>query len=272
MKNNETKLTKKDIRAASWRYIFFHHSAQNYERMMGLAFGHVVAKPLRIIYEDDEEYRQSLVRHVQYFNSNPNLGALVPGIVLALEEGRSVGKDISVDLIINTKTAIMGPLAGIGDPLIGSVYNSIIASIAIGLAMDTGTLMGPLFYLIFSTGVLVMIKHICFFQGYKLGTKAIQYLTGAWTTIITTALSIVGVITIGGITSTTVKVPVSLQFVNGESTLVVQEILDKIMPGLLPLGVTILIWYLYTKKGWSTIKALLLIILISFVSVLLGIF
>ncbi len=177
MKNNETMndriLSKQDISKAAWRYIFWHQCAQNYERMQGLAFGHVLADPLAKLYPDKKEYTEALVRHVQYYNSNPNLGALVPGITLALEEGRAMHEPIDVDLIVNTKTALMGPLAGIGDPLIGSVYISIVASICIGLSQDSGSLIGPLLYLVLSTGVLVAIKYFCFVKGYELGMQAV---------------------------------------------------------------------------------------------------
>ena len=267
----DSVLTKQDIRAAAWRYIFWHQCGQNYERMQGLAFGHVLAKPLQKLYPDLTAYSEAIVRHVQYYNSNPNLGALVPGITLALEEGRAKQDPIDVDLIVNTKTALMGPLAGIGDPLVSSVYCSIVASLCIGFSMSSGSLLGPMLYLILSTGVLVAIKYFCFIKGYQFGMKAVKYLSAELTNMVTLALSVVGTITIGGITSSIVKMPIAYQYVSGESTIVAQEMLDKIMPGLLPFLMTLLIWYLYTKRNWSTIKALLLVCAISFVLVYFGI-
>lgn len=264
-------LTNKEVSSAAWRYIFWHQCGQNYERMQGLAFGHVLAKPLRKIYKNDDDYRESLVRHVQYYNSNPNLGALVPAITLALEEGRVMGDPIDTELIVNTKTALMGPLAGIGDPLVSSVYVSIIASLCIGLSLETGSLMGPILYLILCTGSLVGIKYFCFMKGYKFGVKAVKFLSADLANIVTLALSIVGTITIGGIASSIIKMPLKFVFTSGESSIVAQEMLDKIMPGILPFLMTVLVWYLYSKKGWSTTKALLLVCGISFVTVLLGI-
>lgn len=270
-KNNELTLNRKDVQHSAWLYVFFHHSAQNYERMMGLAFAHALAKPLRKLYTDDNDYKAALKRHMQYFNSEPTLGAIIPGIVLALEEGKAKGKDVSDELIISTKTAMMGPLAGIGDSLIGSVYQTIIASIAISLSIESGSFLGPIFYLIFSAAAMVGLKYLLFMKGYDLSLNSLKLLSSDITKMLTTVLNIVGLITVGGITANTVKINVQWQYTSGELVVSIQEILDKIMPGVLPLLLTIGVWYLYSKKNWSTTKALFLVIACSFVLVLLGI-
>lgn len=94
MKNKEQQtnglLTKKDIDKAAWSYIFFAQATQNFERMMGLAFCHVMEPILKKIYKDNpEEYKKSLERHMQYYNTEPQLGALIPGITIAMEEAES---------------------------------------------------------------------------------------------------------------------------------------------------------------------------------------
>lgn len=269
---DDSVLTDADVRKAAWRYIFWHQCGQNYERMQGLAFGHVLAKPLAKLYKNNKkEYIDSLVRHVQYYNSNPNIGALVPGITLALEEARAKGEPVTTDLIVNTKNSLMGPLAGIGDPLISSVYCSIVASLCISLSVATGSLFGPALYLLLSTGVLVGIKYFCFVTGYKMGIRVVKLLTAELTNTVTLALSVVGVITIGGITSSIVKMPIAFEYVTGETAIVVQDMLDTIMPGILPFAMTILVWFLYAKRNWSTVKALLLVCVISFLFVITGI-
>lgn len=270
-KNNHTVISKKDVSKAAWTYVFFHHSGQNYERMMGMAFAHTLQEPLRKLYTDDEDYKEALQRHMQYFNSEPTLGAVIPGVVLALEEGKANGDEVSEELIVSTKTALMGPLAGIGDSLIGSVYGTIVASIAIGLSLESGSLIGPVLYMILSAGVLVAIKYGLFVKGYKLGLNSIKYLTSELTSTLTMALSIVGLITVGGITANTVNVPIKWEYVSGELVISIQEILDSIMPGIIPLLLTIGIWYLYSKKNWSTVKTLVVLLVAVFVLVFIGI-
>ena len=135
MKNKEQQtnglLTKKDIDKAAWSYIFFAQATQNFERMMGLAFCHVMEPILKKIYKDNpEEYKKSLERHMQYYNTEPQLGALIPGITIAMEEARAKGEDVSEELIVNTKNALMGPFAGIGDSMLIGTYSPILLSIA----------------------------------------------------------------------------------------------------------------------------------------------
>ena len=62
------------------------------------------------------------------------------------------------------------------------------------------------------------------------------------------------------------------KFVSGEMTLSLQEqIFDKIMPGVLPLLVTLAVWYLMDKKKWSATKIVLGIVVFAAVMVVLGI-
>lgn len=71
------KLDRKDVKNAAWTWMFFHHCAQNFERMQGLAFCHTMSKPLEKLYGDDpEELKAALTRHMQFFNTEPQLGAL----------------------------------------------------------------------------------------------------------------------------------------------------------------------------------------------------
>lgn len=264
-------LTKQDVRHSAFLYMMFHHCAQNYERMMGLAFCHCLQKPLKKLYPDQEEYTKALQRHMQYFNTEPTVGSIIPGITLGLEEGRAMGEAVDEEMIVSTKNALMGPFAGIGDSMIGSVYQTIIASIAIGLSAESGSLIGPVLLLLLYSFVCVGLKLGLFQMGYRMGTNALQLLTGKVTEIATVALSIVGLVTVGGVAANTVNVPLALTFTSGELTVEVGTIINNIMPGLLPLCLCLGIWQLYTKKHWSTVRALVVCIAAVYVCVLLGI-
>ncbi|MEA4875887.1 PTS system mannose/fructose/sorbose family transporter subunit IID [Anaerorhabdus sp.] len=264
------KITKKDVQKAAWTNVFFHHCAQNYERMMGLAFCHILSKPLKQLYPNKEDYIKALERHMNFYNTEPTLGSIIPGVILGLEEGMSNGEDVTEEMILGTKTALMGPFAGIGDSLIGATYASIVASIAIGLSSN-GSLLGVFFFLIFHAAVPVFMKYGLFMKGYELGLNALNLITPKITEIVTTTLGVVGLITVGGITATTVKVPIAFEYVSGDLVINIQSILDQIMPGLLPLCLTIGLWWLYQRKGWSAIKALLVLLVIVIILVYLGV-
>ena len=89
---------------------------------------------------------------------------------------------------------------------------------------------------------------------------------------ITTGLTMMGLIVIGGVASTTVKAKVILSYVNGDMTVALQEaIFDKILPNVLPLLLTLAVWWLMDKKKWSPTKIVLTIVVFAAVMVLLGI-
>ena len=89
---------------------------------------------------------------------------------------------------------------------------------------------------------------------------------------ITTGLTMMGLMVIGGVAAATVKANIIYQFVSGEMSISIQEtVFDKIMPGILPLILTLLSWYFLDKKKWSAAKLIAAIVLFAAVMVLLGI-
>lgn len=274
-KNENSLLTKKDIDKAAWSYIFFAQATQNFERMMGLAFCHVMEPILKKLYKNNpDEYKRALQRHMQFYNTEPQLGALIPGITIAMEEARAKGEDVSEELIVNTKNALMGPFAGIGDSMLIGTYSPILLSIAMSMCINDGNPVGTLFFCAVWLTTIVGLQWYLFHKGYDMGIGAANlfFTNKALADKITTGLTMMGLVVIGGVAATTVKAKVIYQFVSGDMTLGIQEqIFDKIMPGVLPLLVTLAVWYLMDKKKWSATKIILAIVVFSAVMVFLGI-
>lgn len=277
MKNKNTNglLTKKDIDKAAWSYIFFAQATQNFERMMGLAFCHVLEPVLKKLYKDrPDEYQKALQRHMQYYNTEPQLGALIPGITIAMEEARAKGEDVSEELIVNTKNALMGPFAGIGDSMIVGTYSPILLSIAMSMCIDDGNPVGPLFFCVVWLVTIVGLQWYLFHKGYDMGIGAANlfFTNKSLADKITTGLTMMGLVVIGGVASTTVSANVIYEFVSGDMAIGIQsQIFDKIMPGVLPLVLTLAVWWLMDKKKWSAAKIILAIVGFSAVMVALGI-
>lgn len=267
----KVSVPRSEVRKAAVKWIFFSHCAQNFERMMGLAFCHTISPILKRLYKG-EDYIKALERHMQFFNTEPHLGSMIPGVTVALEEAMANGEEMNEQTIISTKNALMGPFAGIGDSLIIGTFNPIILSIALGLAVD-GSIVGPLFYIILWLGTMLPFRYSLFMKGYDLGGNAAKSLLGnkALTEKITMGLTIVGLIVIGGVASTTVQAPLSYIYTNGSMSIEVQGLLDKIMPNLVPLLVTIAAWLLVVKKKMSGTKVMLIIVAFAAVMVALGI-
>ena len=268
-----SKLTKKDVSKAAWYWTFFHHCTQNYERMMGLAFCATLAKPLKKLYGNDKKgLSEALTRNMAFFNTEPQLGSLIPGMTLALEEAKANGEPVDPEVITSTKSALMGPFAGIGDSILVGTYNPILLSIGIGLSAG-GSPIGAIFFFLTWTISVVALKYFGFIKGYSMGMDAVtSLLHSGLKDKIVTALNIIGLIVIGGVASTTVAAPIKLAFVAGEMNVEIQaSILDKILPGLVPMLLTLLCYWLIDKKGWSANKIILLILAIAAVCVPLGI-
>lgn len=268
-----SKLTKKDVSKAAWYWTFFHHCTQNYERMMGLAFCATLAKPLKKLYGSDKKgLSEALTRNMAFFNTEPQLGSLIPGMTLALEEAKANGEPVDPEVITSTKSALMGPFAGIGDSILVGTYNPILLSIGIGLSAG-GSPIGAIFFFLTWTISVVALKYFGFIKGYSMGMDAVtNLLHSGLKDKIVTALNIIGLIVIGGVASTTVAAPIKLAFVAGEMNVEIQaSILDKILPGLVPMLLTLLCYWLIDKKGWSANKIILLILAIAAVCVPLGI-
>lgn len=278
MKNKQNEnalLNRKDIDKAAWSYIFFAQATQNFERMMGLAFCHVLEPILKKLYKDKpDEYKKSLQRHMQFYNTEPQLGALIPGITIAMEEARAKGEDVSEELIVNTKNALMGPFAGIGDSMLIGTYSPILLSIAMSMCINDGNPVGPLFFCVVWLTTIVGLQWFLFHKGYDMGIGAANmfFTNKSLADKITTGLTMMGLIVIGGVAATTVKMGVIFKYVNGDMALSLQEqIFDKIMPGVLPLLLTLAVWYLMDKKKWSATKIVLGIVVFAAVMVFLGI-
>lgn len=218
---------------------------------MGLAFCHVMEPILKKIYKDNpEEYKKSLERHMQYYNTEPQLGALIPGITIAMEEARAKGEDVSEELIVNTKNALMGPFAGIGDSMLIGTYSPILLSIAMSLCINDGNPLGPILFCVVWLTTMVGLQWWLFHKGYSMGIGAANLFFNNKTLAdrITTGLTMMGLIVIGGVASTTVKAKVILSYVNGDMTVALQEAILIRSSNVLPLLLTLAVWWLMDKK------------------------
>ena len=243
--------------------------------MMGLAFCHVMVPVLEKLYKDNpEELKAAYKRHMQFYNTEPQLGALIPGITIAMEEARAAGEDVSEELIVSTKNALMGPFAGIGDSLLIGTYSPILLSIAMSMCINDGNPIGPIFFCVVWLTTIVGLQYFLFHKGYDAGIGAADtfFKNRELTNKLTTGLTIMGLIVIGGVAATTVKATVIYEFVSGDMAIALQsKIFDAIMPAVIPLVITLATWFLMDKKKWSANKVILAIVAFAAIMVVLGI-
>lgn len=244
----DRKLTKKDISKSWWLWWLSCEVSHSFERMEGVAFCISMTPILKKLYKKKEDLSAALKRHLQFFNTQGIWGAIVPGITVALEEKKALGNDIPEDSIVGIKTGLMGPFAGIGDTIDWGTWLPIILSFFIPLAKQGNWIAGVGPWFIFAA-ITVLEGHAIFNLGYKTGESSVNTILkeGKIQTLIIGA-SILGLFMMGGLAATYVKVATPLVINTGIKKIAVQgDILDKILPGILPL-LSVTGVYMYLEK------------------------
>ena len=260
------QITKKDLRKTAARYNFMACNIFNYESQMGPAVAWAMAPVLRKIYKKDDEYKEELNNHFNYYNSTTVMSSVILGATLAIEEKDGIAAKETVQSL---KTSLMGPFAGVGDTLVWVLWPTIMGSIS-GYMAQQGNPLGAIIWFICNIAFW-FVKSKFFEIGYKSGTKMITEL-GQKLSAFTEAASIMGLSVVGALIATSVKVQTALNFKVGEVSLALQnDILDQIMPALLPVLLTAVVYNLLGNKKWTPTKLILLIIVISLVCSFFGI-
>ncbi len=263
-------LTKHDVFSSYWRWLFFSHSSYNWERLQGLGFAHSMAPIIRKLYKTQEEVSLALKRHLIFFNTEPDFGGIIHGTIIAMEEDRAAGADISDEDINKVKTILMGPLAGIGDSIIQGIIVPVFLIISIGIAtggkMDTseGNILGPIFYLVTFAAFLWSFTWWIYYLGYRRGQPAaLEILSSKQLNQVIEGVPVAGNFLMGLLAANYVKLSTPIVFSIGGTNFAIQNIVDQIMPNLIPLLLILTIWFLITKKNAKPTTILFVIIIIG---------
>lgn len=258
-------LDKKTLNKMVWRSLNLQGSF-NYERMQSGGWLYGILPGLEKIHGDNEEdLKISMGHNLEFFNTHPFLVTFVMGIVLSLEQQKA-----DIDMIRGVRVAAMGPLGGIGDAIFWFTLVPITAGITSQMAID-GSLAGPILFLLIFNAVQFGIRFWLMNWSYRLGSKAIELLT-ANAKEFTRAASLLGVFVVGALTSNYGATAIKLQFENGESPIIIQDILDGILPKLIPLTITLGLYFLIKKKGWTPVACIGLLLVVGLLGALIGLF
>jgi PTS system mannose-specific IID component len=231
------------------RWLFFLHACYNYERLQGLGFAHAMKPVIEHLYASVADRAAALRRHLVLFNTEPQFGALVPAAVIAMEQERAAGADLSDEAMLGVKSGLMGPLAGVGDSLIQGLVTPILLSVGISLALQ-GYLAGPVLYAIVISVIVIGTSSTFWALGYRWGRSAVsRVLASGWVQAVTDMASVTGLMVLGGLTATVVRVSTPASFAGGEVIVSLQsDVLDAILVNLLPLALTLGVWGLLERR------------------------
>lgn len=275
------QLTKRDRLAVAWRSTFIQGS-WNYERMQNGGWAFSMIPAIKKLYKTKEEQVAALKRHLEFFNTHPYIASPILGVTLALEEERANGAAIDDVAIQGVKVGMMGPLAGVGDPVFWFTLRPMLGALGASLAMG-GSILGPIIF--FIAWNLVRWGFMWYTQefGYKAGSKITDDLSGGLLQDITKGASILGMFVLAALVQRWVSITfqpvvstVTLddgayidwsalpaggqgiqqafeQYTSGlalsaDRVTTLQDNLDSLIPGLAPLLLTFLCMWLLKKK------------------------
>lgn len=243
------------------RWIFNGATSLNYEKMEGLGYAYSMLPFLKKNYENDSDALQkSVLTHLQFFNTTPYTAPYIIGMNVGIEEKE---KEKSLEVVSALKTGLMGPLAGIGDSVFVVIPWTIFGAIAANMALD-GSAVGCFIWLAVS-----ILLRLTAYPLYKAGLESgVSLLSSIETKLksITNAVSILGLMVVGALVANVVKVNLAFTFQQGELAMTGNEILDQIMPGLLPAAIVGVVYYLLSKK----VKPQYVILIVLIASIVLN--
>ena len=296
------KLSKKDRMSVAWRHQFLQGS-WNYERMQNLGWAYSLIPAIKKLYTNKEDQAAALKRHLEFFNTHPYVASPVIGVTLALEEERANGAEVDDAAIQGVKVGMMGPLAGVGDPVFWFTVRPILGALGASLAM-TGNILGPILFFVLWNVIRWGFMWYTQEFGYKAGAKITEDLSGGLLQKVTKGASILGMFILGSLVQRWVSIsfqPVVSKVTLSEGAYIdwgklpegakgiqqafeqyasglsltptkittLQNNLDSLIPGLVPLLLTLFCMWLL-KKNVSPIIIIIALFLVGIGGHLIG--
>ena len=274
MAESKRILTKKDLHKFYWQSQAFV-SGFNYTKEEGPGFVYSMMPIIERVYESEDDKWEAYARHNELFLTEARMSHLVLGITAAMEEQNAINKGEFDENSINAiKTALMGPLAGIGDSLYHGTLRPLVAGIAVSMIAATGytSPLGAIFFLLVMAGVGQAIRYFGIMKGYEKGFDLVnQIQSSGLLQKITKYAGIVACIVIGGWVSAFVWVSTLLSFTSGKTTIALKDVLNGLIPNLLPLATTLICYWLLKKKNVSPVVLILGVMVVGVILFALGI-
>ena len=246
---------------------FFSMTSINYERYTSLGFCYAMIPTIKKLYSDKDDQIAALKRHNEFFNCHPYTGNAVIGVSVALEESLALSTEgVNPEAISATKSALMGPLSGIGDSVFKAVFMTIFAAIGSGMALE-GNPLGPIIFIVPNILLNILSRWYFIKYGYQFGSNIIMKMHGS--NVIDKFIegaTVVGLMVVGAMSVSFVKLPIALTWTFGEVEIVLLDLINSIVPGILSLGIVLLYYQILVKNK----KGMFACILLSFVIGILG--
>lgn len=262
---------KKTLRQVFWRS-FALQGAFNFEKMQNIGYAYAMIPVIKKLYDKEADQAAALQRHLALFNSTPAITSSIMGISTAMEEQNANNpNNFDTESINAVKASLMAPLAGIGDSLFFGTFRVIAAGIGISLAKQ-GNILGPILFLVLYNIPALAARIWGLKYGYKVGINSLAKIqANGLMKKIMSIVGMIGMMVVGGMVATMLTVTTPLKFSMVGATVKLQTILNQIMPNLLPLALTMLVFVLVRKRvsmSWLTVGLLVVGILAHVIGIL----
>ena len=197
MAEEKITLSKQDRRSVALRSTFLQGS-WNYERMQNGGWCFAMIPAIKKLYTNKEDQKAALKRHLEFFNTHPYVASPVLGVTLALEEEKANGAQVDDAAIQGVKVGMMGPLAGVGDPVFWFTARPMLGALGASLAMG-GSILGPILFFVLWNVIRWAFMWYTQEFGYRAGSKISEDLSGGLLQKVTKIASILGMFVLGSL-------------------------------------------------------------------------
>ncbi len=266
----QVALTNRDLRRLFFRSLLLEANF-NFETWQNTGFAFAILPVLKKLYPTRDSMSAALVRHLQFFNTSTYGCTFILGMTAAMEEQNSRDADFDADSINSVKLGLMGPLAGVFDSLFWGTLKVIAAGVGVSLALK-GQITGAILFILLFNVPHLWLRYKLTFVGYKAGTAFLRKLTkdNAMDRLKHGA-AILGLMVVGAMPATLMSVHTPFIVGTNGSGVALQGILDEIVPAIIPLALTFLVYY-FIKKGVKTTYLLLALLALGLVGSYIHVF
>ena len=280
-------VSKKTLKKSDLNWFFWNGCSQQAETMLGMAFGQSMAPVIDELYETKEDKAAALQRHITLFNTESQVGSICNGIAIGMEEQLANGNG-SAESIQEAKVALIGPTSAIGDSLWVATIIPLLLTICLSIAsaIPGSAWVGALLYMIIYPLGTYLLSWKLFNLGYKAGLDGVQrFMASGELDRIMQAITVLGLIVVGALTASFVTCNLNIDiktaaqvFDSASGTYVegvisvfnLDNLLNNVFPHIVPLALTLGVYNLYTKKNWTPLAIMGMILVLAAVLTAIG--
>ncbi|MCC8140230.1 MAG: PTS system mannose/fructose/sorbose family transporter subunit IID [Lachnospiraceae bacterium] len=255
-------ITQKDAVVASLKMNMCNDYIVNSVKYLGETLMLIMLPIMKKLYPDNQDRQvEELSKYDCYFTTAAILSGVITAPVMLMEEQRAQGNEEVTPEVINGYIAgTMGPVAAIGDPLGQAVINVVCISVGLGM-VNAGSAWGAgiaFLGMLIGNGIFVLGTPVV---AYRFGTRIIDKLFSSGIgTVVSEIGGVIGSVAFGALAASYVKLSFGELAFAGVT--LQTDLIDKILPGLLPL--CLLLWcYNMLKKNKVSALAMLLIVFVA---------